>query len=130
MPRRKKPIAVQELKGAYKKDPQRRPVNNISDERVLSAEPPSYLSKLQKEIWREVIRMQPVDGLFRGADAYSVELLTRLIHKMRIGKASSADLGRLHMMLGDFGMTPSGRAKLSDTYGGAKKQEENPWEDL
>jgi hypothetical protein len=127
MSRRKQPTQVMELKGAYKKDPQRRPPAKMEDKIILSEVPPTHLEDDEKLIWREIMGFQAIPELFRASDAYIIEMTVIHIAKMRRREATAADYTRLHKLLYELAMTPAGKAKFAPP---AKNEEVNAFADL
>ena len=73
---------------------------------------PRYLTKEQRLIWRQLVRLAP-SGLLTIADTFAVEVAVRLLHRSRtpyIMKAS--DVAVLTSLLGKLGLTPADRARL------------------
>lgn len=126
MARPRKPTAIKELNGAYKKDPQRRPENEPQPSGPLG-EPPKYFTKRRKDIWRE-IELNAAEGVLTISDRLAVEMLTNLVYKQRYAaddfKASDGAL--LAKMLSQLGMTPADRSKIVVP----KKPEVNPFSDF
>ncbi len=113
MPRPRKPTAVLELTGAFRKDPQRK--------RARSAEPvptgeigdaPVHFDAQLAAIWYEVISLIPA-GVPTAADRIIVELTCSLVHGLRNGTSERGDKALLRSCLASLGMTPAERSKIS-----------------
>lgn len=112
MARPSKPTAVLELVGAFKKNPQRKRVNE--------PRPTAGIGKFTDgpttvpEIWDEIVA-QTVPGVMTISDRVALEIVCRLLAEIRInpndisvGKATA-----LCNLLGRFGLTPADRAKVT-----------------
>lgn len=126
MARPRKPTNVLELKGAFKKNPQRarkdaETVGPLSD-------PPPHLGGAELHAWREIAEHAPLDVL-TDSDRIALELAANLLAQFRLDPLDfpATKLVRLEALLGKFGMTPADRAKV-----GAKKEalKGNPFADL
>ena len=116
-----KPSALKELSGAYKKDPQRRNKNEPKPKAGIG--PASkFLNEEMQKIWDEVVD-QVCIGVLGDADRFALEALCRLIYDMRYGweEFNGAKQSNLIRLLGQFGMTPVERQKLSVADSGEKK---------
>jgi hypothetical protein len=128
MARPRKPTNILELKGAFKKDPQRFaarenepvPVSGLGDA-------PGYMTFEQKECFQE-IRSKAHPGTMSDADSVAVEIAACLLAEFRADpqEFTAAKLGRLQAFLGQFGMTPADRSKVA----APKPKKENPFEGL
>lgn len=125
MGRPRTPTNVLALKGAFKKDPQRIRVDPDSQGPIGNA--PARLTDGQKQIWREIKASAPV-GVLTKADRFAVEELCILVDERRTKPADMTDGRRalLRQYLGQFGMTPADRAKISRPPPPAK----NAFEDI
>ena len=108
------PIEIQDAKGAYLANPDRRPENPPVPEGDLPVEPPSYmrLTPKQKEIWREIATML-APGVGKSTDVLGVESLVRLKSKERSNRITAGERGQLIALYGRFALTPSDRNKVS-----------------
>lgn len=113
MARPRKPTAVLELTGAFKKNPQRKKAR--STEPVPTGEvgpPPPHFDAPLTAIWYEVIAIIPA-GVLTGADRILVELTCSLIHSLRTYTCEKGDKSLLKNCLASLGMTPAERSKIS-----------------
>lgn len=126
MARPRTPTKVLELKGAFKKNPQRK---RKSEPRVNTpvGEPPKSLKKDELACWNEVVALSP-PGVITSADRIAVEIAARLLAEFRknFEEMPAARLMRLEALLGKFGMTPSDRAKIA----APGDDERNPFEEF
>lgn len=127
MPRRKEPTEVMELKGAYKKHPERRPPKQAQETALLSSVPPTHLAEDEKYIWEELMNFEVIPELYKASDAYIIEMTVCLIAKMRRRETTAADHTRLHSLLHELGLTPSGKTKFLPP---AKEEEVNGFANL
>jgi len=122
MGRPRKPAALQELTGAYKKNPQRRRVEPVPTGPL--GDPPERLSKEEKSAWHELVAIAP-PGVLKNADRMVVELASRLlarVWKEGIGGRSGLAPGELSMLeklLSKMGMSPADRSKVDFTKDGS-----------
>lgn len=127
MARPRTPTNVLEMRGAYKKDPQRR--RNYEPEAVEGIGPaPDYFTPEQADAWNVIIS-QCHAGVLCQADGIAVEIAAVLLANFRADplEMPAAKLARLDSLLARFGMTPSDRSKVA----GAKKEEPaNPFAKL
>ena len=113
------PTALKEVRGSYKKHPERRPNDEPVPERGIGP-CPDWLDDDHRAIWDELVGNMYA-GVMGEADRTSMETLVRLVYKMRtdFDSMNAAQLGRMIALLGLFGMTPADRSKVSTT---AKKK--------
>lgn len=111
MPRARKPTAVLQFTGAYKKDPNR--AESRKDEPKPSGgigEPPAHLSDEQKKLWFELVG-QSLPGVLSNADRTILELTVRALEQIRI--VYDPKIGpQLNQYLQQLGMTPAARSKV------------------
>ena len=114
MPRPRKPTAIKEQSGAFKKDPQRRPqAEPVPDGELPPA--PDYLNEFEKEIWIEFVAVIP-QGVAFNSDQHLVESAVRGIAKMRKTPTMDlkmSDLQALGNLLSKMGMTPADRSRVN-----------------
>lgn len=124
MARPRKPTAELELKGAFKKDPQRRRVDPKTSGPV-GAPPPSLNLELHAT-WHELADQAPIDVL-RSADRALLETATRLLFNFRRLPfdvlPEPALIGQLLKCLSAMGMTPVDRSKVH----APKEKVDNPF---
>jgi hypothetical protein len=126
MARPRKPTNVLELKGAFKKDPQRkRPSEPVPTGGIGPA--PSALPAKLRVIWDEVVAICP-PGVLGNSDRIALEALVRLLNEFRTDYAefSGARMSQLVSLMGRFGLTPSDRSKIVVPKG----KEKNPFANL
>ena len=124
MSRPRKPTELHVISGTGKVHPERmreraaEPTADGTDLRDSDA--PGHLDKAHADLWRE-LRSQLHARVSTQVDATAFEALIRLVMVMRSGRAVAADYARLQAFLGEFGMTPAARSKVSQ----GKKPEAN-----
>lgn len=104
---------ILEMRGAFKRNPERkRPYEPVSTSQFPS-QPPAHLSDDEKARWNEIVVAVPA-GVLTGADIFTVELAAVLLNGFRLErrKMLPALLTRLSTELGKLGLSPSDRAKL------------------
>jgi len=113
MPRPRTPSKILDARGAFKKNPQRKRDGEPEVKSPLGA-PPEHLNESEAGCWHEIVSYAAM-GVLTQADRLSVEIAARLLAESRVGfiEMPTARLSRLHVMLGQFGMTPSERSKLN-----------------
>lgn len=126
MPRPRKPTAVLEAKGAFKKDPQRRRDGEPVVDTPLG-NPPAHMTELETACWFEIAELAP-RGVLTSADRVTVEALAHLLAEFRTKKAdfSASAHARMYAYLGQLGMMPAERSKLSIE----KPKDVNPFAEL
>lgn len=111
MPGVRKPTETLQLSGAFKKDPKRTRGLGPKSDRELG-EPPAYCTVDVQLIWAEVQSIVPA-GLLTSADRLVVELLCRIVAKLREGWITAAEMGQMTWCLSHLGMTPVDRSKVA-----------------
>lgn len=114
MARPRKPTALLEASGAYKKDPQRRAdrEGEVEDVEDLGARPPG-LPVAVAVVWDELVA-DCHKGVLTRADRQSLEIAARLMAEFRQRGADmeAGKIGRLQAALGELGMSPASRSKV------------------
>lgn len=110
MARPRLPTEVQELKGAFRKDPQRKRPVGAKSTAPLGA-PPVHLKPDERECWLEAVHAAP-GGVLTAADRWVLEVAARLMAKFRADWLTGAEFGVLSQALGKLGWTPSDRSKV------------------
>ena len=112
MPKPRKPTAVLDLNGAYKKNPSRRRENEPKIDKLVG-DPPAYFDKEQAAMWHE-IKSCLVDGVALLSDKFSLEILCNTLVEYRRNpfEFTAADKAQLRAMLNSFGMSPGSRAGI------------------
>ena len=105
--------AILQLRGAFKKDPQRRRPNEPEVTAPFVFDPPAHLSESSADCWREIAGIAPA-GVLTAADVLVVEMLADLLADYRREPSAMAPvkLGHMRQMLRSLGLDPSGRASL------------------
>lgn len=105
----------------------KRPLNEHEPEIIEPlGGPPANWQEDAKELWCEVVEYAP-DGVLTMADRFLVEITARLLAQIRAAPdANAAVVTQLRQCLGEMGMTPSARTRLSI----APTRETNPFADL
>lgn len=113
MPRPRKPTAVLELQGAFKKDPQRgrARANEPRPTGMIGAAPAGFDPELIA-IWDELSRDIP-PGVLTNADRLMLEITCRLTQKLRNGRIHGGELSVLAGCCTRLGMTPADRSKIA-----------------
>jgi phage terminase small subunit len=122
MPQPRKPAAVQEASGAWRKNPSRRRIEPKVTGPLGPA--PRYFSADQKKIWRELADMAPLDVL-ANADRWCCELACSLMDRLRSGKLSVAQGAQLVSLLSRLGLTPADRSRVAPAGSQTKSPDAN-----
>ena len=112
--RPRKPTKIHELSGAYKINPNRRPVGEPKPDGKFSSEPSIWLSEMEVFCWRELQQKIPPQVL-TNADDFLVEQTAVLLAISRshgLLPMSSTDRGLLIRCLSQLGCTPADRSKI------------------
>lgn len=111
----RKPTAVLELAGAYRKNPQRERERAEEPEPKAGIGPaPSHLSIPEAECWDYLVGIAPV-GVLGDSDRAHLEITARLLAwswTCSIEKMEAAKLTKLVQCLGALGFNPSDRSKV------------------
>jgi len=114
--RPRKPTELHVISGSAKTNPGRlenranEPEAEGDDLRAIA--PPVHLDERLASIWEEVAGILHA-RVASAPDLIALEALVRLVGVMRSGEAVAADYARLQAYLGEFGMTPASRSKVS-----------------
>jgi phage terminase small subunit len=73
---------------------------------------PVHFDPQQKAVWAEVLRTAP-EGLLMKSDRIVVEVLVRLLLKVRTSDGSTSEMNSLINLLGKMGMTPASRRAMN-----------------
>jgi len=112
MPRPRKPTALLELSGAFKKHPERR--KQRLGEPIASGEigaEVENLPKLASVCWRRIVELAP-KGVLKNCDEGFVELTARLWANVKSGRATVAEQALLLKCWQQLGCTPASRASV------------------
>ena len=115
MPRPKTPLAIADLKGQTRKNPQRyRDRANAPQPQHGVGEPPQWLTNEAASAWVEISSSLPL-GVLTIADRVAVEVASTLIAEFRASPKdfTAARLAQLRGLLGSLGLTPADRIKLA-----------------
>lgn len=109
MARPRTPAKILELRGAFKRNPDRK----REDLEGIGSFDPSPPTNLQQELvpaWREIVsQINPV--VLTGSDYLSIETMARLLWQYRLTSQSSV-AAELRQWFAQYGLTAAGRAKL------------------
>ena len=107
------PTKVLQLKGAFKKHPERKRNNEPIPSGEIGSPPKHFKSDELKSVWIEVIGITP-DGVLTNADSIHLEMVCNMIVEYRADPVefTAAKLTRLESMIGKIGLNPSDRAKV------------------
>ena len=111
MARPRKPTAVLELTGAFKKDPQRKRPQEPKPNGPLG-EPPTDFDEYLRALWRDLVRMVPA-GVLTISDRWLVELACRTMRDVKKGQALASEKNLLLACLSRMGLTPADRSKIA-----------------
>jgi phage terminase small subunit len=113
MARTPKPTRLLELSGTLKDHPGRYANRNTEpkpDQPLGIA--PTYMTKEQKKIWKELAGMV-VPGVLTKSDRWAVEMAVTLISQLRDGTINGQKMSILTGLLARLGLTPSDRSKVN-----------------
>ncbi len=126
MPARRKSLSRLALTGSLKKNPGRYADRASAPALGPIGYCPKFLSAPERAIWRYIVKVAP-PGALTSADAFTVELAAKLMHRVRTDAAAKAsEVAVLISLLGKLGLTPADRAKL-DLPASAPTDETDPW---
>jgi hypothetical protein len=110
---------MHELSGSFEKHPERKRKrkNEPKPKGVIGDAPASFNPDLSVgremiQIWDEIVQQAP-PGVLTFSDRMHVEVLCRLLYKIRHNLAKSGDYARAESLLGKMGMNPSDRSKVN-----------------
>ncbi len=126
MARPRKPTAALELKGAFKKDPQRADArkNEPMPDGVIG-EPPERLSADESTLWAE---LAGYGFWLTNADRLMLEIAVKLMVLFRGNALDGGGISKLITALSKLGFSPSDRSKVQAP--GAKEPEADPFADF
>jgi phage terminase small subunit len=111
-----------ELNGAWDKNPKRRRDSVTCSEGI--GEPPAHMSEGAQVVWSEITRHA---HWLTAADRQVLEYLCVMYDEFRRGELKTGAYGHLRGALGQLGLTPADRSKITVKGDGEKK---NPFSDL
>lgn len=123
MARPRKPTAVLELKGAFKKDPNRKTAR--AGEPIISEEigpPPAQLGAAEKALWRE---LAGYGTWLTAGDRLLLEIACRLMVLFRGNALDGGGISKLITSLAKLGFSPTDRSKVNAP--GAKEEAMDPY---
>jgi hypothetical protein len=85
--------------------------------------PPKHLTKEQRGIWKE-LESQVAPGVLFASDRITLELICRLIEKLRAGTIRALEQNLLLASLQQLGMTPLARSRIAVPV---KKETASDW---
>jgi len=112
MPAKRKPAAVQELTGAWRKDPQRRRIEPTVSGPIGS--PPKQTPLDFPAAWRNLVKCAPA-GILAERDRVWLEVAAHLLVQFRANPAEMhpAKLSRLTACLSALGLSPAYASRVS-----------------
>ena len=127
MARPRTPSNVLELRGAFKKDPQRKRKNEPKPTGSIGHFSAGPIGA--QEIWNELVLACP-QNVLTNADRMALEIAVEYMRQFRQDPVGcpAERVKTLINLLARFGMTPSDRAKLSIPE--KNKEVEDPWASL
>ncbi|MCB2217448.1 MAG: P27 family phage terminase small subunit [Desulfobulbaceae bacterium] len=120
----RKPTAVMEKSGAFKKNPNRRRVDPETVGPI--GECPTYFDEAERTVWAEIVSTAP-QNVLTAADNLIVETLARSIAQMRAtpaGDIKPAMLAQIRQGLSSLGMSPADRSRVQPAWTAVK---DNPF---
>ena len=117
MGRNRLPTNVLELRGSFKKHPERRREEPQTQESL--GDPPDYFNEAESMVWEEV-KAEAMEGVLCRSDRLCIEMLVPLVIRLRERQSLKA-AERVFMLntLSRIGGTPADRSRVA-----AKKEEE------
>lgn len=115
MARHAQPREVADLKGSYKKHPERYRKEPPKSGKPLG-KPPKHLLDAAEQAWKE-IEKQCLPGVMTGADRFILEIASNLLAEYRSNPAEFA-VGKYAHLIGSLarmGLSPGDRQKLGVT---------------
>ena len=110
MARPRTPSNVLELRGAFKKHPERRRAA-VQPAGEFDTNPPAHLPQEQVRAWRAVVAQIP-PGVLTASDGLSVEIMAGLMSRYWL--TGELDyVKELRMWFGQYGLTGAGREKIT-----------------
>jgi len=110
MGRPRKPTIIHEIKGSYKKDPQRRRDSEPKPSGSIGAFVENR-SKDKEAVWNELTEAC-VDGVLTDMDAVWLEVTVDLLILHRSGEITTGDRAQLLKLLSGIGFNPVDRSRI------------------
>lgn len=114
MARPRTPSNILEMKGAFRKDPQRRR-QDLDGVGTFNPMPPSDLPQELVSSWQHVVK-QINPAVLTASDYSSIECMARLTLQMRL-TGDVAVIRELRQWYAQYGMTAVGRTKIANPKG-------------
>lgn len=112
MARPRTPSSILDARGSFIQHPERTRDGEPTDDSTLG-NPPKYLSKEEKKVWKE-LSSELLPGVAKRSDRTAFATLVKLATKQRLGTLTlSAERTQLIALCGQFAMTPASRSKVS-----------------
>ena len=110
--------AILDARGAFQKHPERKRVDAVVTS-TLPRQAPAELTKQEVKWWHKLKKQIP-PSVLTGADQASFHLLVVIWAEFieDVNDFPTSKIAQLRGLMGDFGMTPSARAKLAIKPGG------------
>jgi hypothetical protein len=126
MTRNKTPSNIIQMRGGYKKHPERRNRREPVPSAGIGKAPETFGTKFS-DVWDEVVAICP-GGVLGNSDRIALEILVKLLIEFRTDPTSvkGGRLTQLNSMLSKFGFTPSDRTRIAVPAGKGN----NEFEDL
>ena len=104
---------ILEMRGAFKKHPERKRPREPKPSAALNKRTPSHLKADQQKSWRLLMKLVP-PGVLMNSDLLIVEIAACLTAEYRRDPDAmpTARITRLETVIGKLGLTPPDRAKL------------------
>ena len=94
---------------------------------------PSHLSTSERVTWTELTKQAP-PGLLTKHDRISVEIVTKMVVRMRTSELKMSELSSITAILGKLGMTSHGRSKMElpepPVPAAERTAEQKAWDEL
>lgn len=126
MARPRKPTAALELKGAYKKDPQRKAERKDEPKPAGAVgAAPAFLDTVERKIWND---LAGYGFWLTDADRLMLEIAVKLMAMFRKNELDGGGISKLITALSKLGFSPTDRSKVQAP--GAKEPEADPFADF
>jgi phage terminase small subunit len=103
------PSYLLENRGAFKKNPNRTRTDAVDGREIGSA--PAHLDSQHAAAWAEIVD-NAIPGTLGQSDRIAVELMARLLVKLRDGMAAAGEIALLANLQARFGCTPADRSRV------------------
>ncbi|HMU15874.1 MAG TPA: hypothetical protein PKC95_00385 [Thauera aminoaromatica] len=109
MARPRTPAKILELRGAFKKHPERRR-EPIAPAGEFNPQPPAHLPQECTRAWHWLVEQMP-PGVLSASDYASVEIMARLQTQIWVGQLQF--VSELRQWFGQYGLTAAAREKIA-----------------